>query len=157
MKTPMDKWRTFQRLSGFERGVAIEAGVALPVIWAGLRLAGFRRWKSVLARLASSPVENSITALSLEGARAIARMEAAAARNVPFHPTCLERSLVLWWLLRSRGIPAELRVGARKDGERFEAHAWVEVGGAILNDPGESHVHFVPFDGPITPLETPSP
>jgi len=157
LKSAMDKWETFQRLSGFERGVAIEAGVALPVTWAGLRLAGFRRWKSVLARLASCPVENSTATPLLEGARTIARMEAAAARNVLFHPTCLERSLVLWWLLRSRGILAELCVGARKDGERFEAHAWVEVDGAILNDPGEPHVHFVPFDGPITPVETSSP
>ena len=41
---------------------------------------------------------------------------------------------MLWWLLRRRGIAAELRIGARKEFERFEAHAWVEVDSAVLND-----------------------
>ncbi|HUJ31691.1 MAG TPA: lasso peptide biosynthesis B2 protein [Candidatus Acidoferrum sp.] len=153
----MDKWRTFRRLSGFERAIVVEAAAALTVTWAGLRLAGFQRWKNLLARLASRPEETSAQESSaLDAARVIARMEAAAARNVFFHPTCLERSMVLWWLLRSRGIPAELRVGARKEADRLEAHAWVELQGAPLNDAGESHLHFVPFDGPIVSLETPS-
>ena len=64
--------------------------------------------------------------------------------------------MVLWWLLRSRGIPVELRVGARKHSERFEAHAWVEFGGTVLNDADGQHAHFVPFDGPITSMETPT-
>ena len=49
-----------------------------------------------------------------------------------------------------RGIAAELRVGARKDAGRFEAHAWVESSGVVLNDTSESHLHFVPFDGPVS-------
>ena len=60
---------------------------------------------------------------------------------------------MLWWLLRRRGIAAELRIGARKEVERFEAHAWVEVDSAVLNDASEEHRHFVPFEGPISPLE----
>ena len=60
----------------------------------------------------------------------IARMEAAAARHLPFQPNCLEQSLALWWLLRRRGIPADLRIGVRKDAANFEAHAWVEAGGS---------------------------
>jgi hypothetical protein len=60
---------------------------------------------------------------------------------------------VLWWLLRRRGIATELRIGARKEFERFEAHAWVEVDAEVLNDASAEHQHFVPFDGPITPLE----
>lgn len=64
--------------------------------------------------------------------------------------------MVLCWLLRTRGIAAELRVGAQKRQSHFEAHAWVECEGFILNDPQETHIHFVPFDGPITPAETAS-
>jgi hypothetical protein len=156
LKSAVDKWRGFWRLTGFERGIVVEAVVALTVSWAGLRLAGFRRWKAALTWLAPSSIENSPSDSTLESARVIARMESAAARNLFFHPSCLEQSMVLWWLLRSRGIPVELRVGARKQGERFEAHAWVEFEGAILNDAGEEHVHFVPFDGPVTSMETPS-
>jgi hypothetical protein len=157
LKSVVNKWRGFWRLTGFERGIVVEAGVALIVTWAGLRLAGFRRWKSMLAWFTPSSVENAPPGSStLESARVIARMESTAARNLLFRASCLEQSMVLWWLLRSRGIPVELRVGARKQGERFEAHAWVEFEGTVLNDADEQHVHFVPFDGPITSMETPS-
>lgn len=64
--------------------------------------------------------------------------------------------MVLCWLLRTRGIPAELRVGAQKQVGRFQAHAWVECEGVILNDADDIHAHFVPFDGPVTPAETTS-
>lgn len=152
----MERWRKFWRLSGFERGLVLEAGAGLLVIWLGLRLAGFRRWKSVLTWLA--PSANAPTHLQAASrkqcADTIARMSAAAARNLFFATNCLENSLVLWWLLRGRGIAAELRIGARKKLERLEAHAWVELDSQVLNDAGEEHCHFVPFEGPITPLET---
>jgi Transglutaminase-like superfamily len=151
------KWQTFSRLSGFERGAAIEASVALAITWLGLRLAGFRRWKSVLEWLAPRNSAVALASPESETARAIARMEAAAARNLFFRPNCLERSLVLWWLLCSRGIRAELRIGARKQARTFEAHAWVESGGSVIGDPGETHLHFAPFDGPIASLEPPAP
>jgi hypothetical protein len=148
-------WHRFWRLSGYERGVALEAAGGLLVTWVGLRVAGFRRWKNVLAVLAPSPntTARQADAAQPEAARTIARMAAAAARNFFFATNCLEQSLVLWWLLRRRGIAAELRIGARKEFERFEAHAWVEADSAVLNDATAEHRHFVPFDGPITPLE----
>ena len=151
----MERWHRFWRLSGFERGVVIEATGGLLATWLGLRLAGFRRWKSALGWL--SPSANAIAPLlgasCKKSARVIARMEAAAARNLFFSTNCLEQSLVLWWLLRRRGISAELRIGARKEVGRFEAHAWVEVDSVALNDAGAEHRHFVPFDGPISRLE----
>src|SRR5271156_6987089 len=152
----METWRGFWRLSGFERGIALEAAAGLTVTWLGLRLAGFRRWKSLLGWLAPRVVNDAGSSnVSLEEtARQIARMEEAAARNLFFGTNCLEQSLVLWWLLRMRGIAAELRVGARKDSGRFEAHSWVEFDGKVLNDAGEEHLHFVPFEGPIIPMET---
>jgi Transglutaminase-like superfamily len=151
----MECWQKFWQLSGYERGVALEAAGGLLATWLGLRLAGFRRWKSALAHPAlSAGTEMSQRGASQrESAEVIARMAAAAARNVFFSTNCLERSLVLWWLLRRRGIAAELRIGARKEFERFEAHAWVEVDSAALNSAAAEHLHFVPFEGPISPLE----
>jgi len=151
----IERWHKFWQLSGYERGVALEAAGGLLATWVGLRLAGFRRWKNVLARLTPSPntTARQVEASQPEGAQTIARTAAAAARNFFFSTNCLEQSLVLWWLLRRRGIAAELRIGARKEFDRFEAHAWVEVNTAVLNDTNAEHQHFVPFDGPITPLE----
>jgi hypothetical protein len=152
----MKTWQSFWRLSGFERGIALEAATALMVTRVGLRLAGFRRWKSVLAWLApgTAPVASMQDAGLLDSARAIARVEEAAARNILFRPNCLEQSLVLWWLLRVRGISADMRIGARKDADRFEAHAWVELGGTVLSGGNDGHLHFVPFDGPLISVET---
>ena len=133
----------------------LEATGGLLATWLGLRLAGFRHWKRALERL--SPSTNLVARepgeSQLQAAELIARMAAAAARNLFISTNCLEQSLVLWWLLRRRGISAELRIGARKELERFEAHAWVEVYSAVLNDSKEEHRHFVPFEGPISPLE----
>jgi hypothetical protein len=154
----MKTWQTFWRLSGFERGIALEAAVALAATWAGLRLVGFRRWQRVLEWLAPgagrvSPLHDAGV---LDSARTIARMEEAAARHVFFRTNCLEQSLVLWWLLRARGIFADLRIGARKDADRFEAHAWVELTGNALSGANNGHLHFVPFDGPLISVETQS-
>jgi len=149
-------WRGFWRLSGFERGIAVESAVALSVTWVGLRLAGFRRWRRVLAWLAPGPpsVSPAQDAELLLSARAIARTEESAARHLPFATNCLDRSLVLWWLLRARGIGADLRIGARKEADRFEAHAWVEFSGMELSGAKDPHLHFVPFDGPLISVET---
>jgi hypothetical protein len=152
----MKTWRGFWRLSAGSRGVALQAAAALAATRVGLRLAGFQRWKSVLVWLTPrdvNPTASQATA-QIETARDIARIQDAVSRHLIFHASCLEQSLVLCWLLGRRGIPAELRIGARKDAGRFEAHAWVEVGSVILNDSGEAHLHFVPFDAPIISMET---
>lgn len=151
----IERYKRFQRLSALERSIVLEAAGGLLATRLGLRLVGFRRWERVLAVFAPSA---NTTALALDGsdqesALVIARMEAAAARNVLFRPNCLEQSLVLWWLLRRRGVAADLRIGARVDSDRFEAHAWVEFGSQVLNDSSAEHRHFVPFEKPILSTE----
>ncbi|HYL45401.1 MAG TPA: lasso peptide biosynthesis B2 protein [Candidatus Limnocylindrales bacterium] len=152
----MNAWRKFNRLSGGERSVALEAAGALLATWLGLRLLGFRHWKNFLARLLPAKIASPGRAHSdiAVSARRISQLEMAAALNIPLRTNCLEQSLVLWWLLERRGIAAELRIGARKDAGHLEAHAWVELDGQVLNEPAEEHLHFVPFDGPIASWET---
>ncbi len=53
-------------------------------------------------------------------------------------------------MMRRRGIGTELRIGARKDNECFEAHAWVEIDGAVLNDTEDVDNRFSPFPSPAT-------
>jgi hypothetical protein len=152
----METWRGFWRLRGYSRGVALEAAAAIAATWVGIRVAGFRRWKAALARLAPRGTGSfdAKDAALMERARGIARIHEATSRHLSSHANCLEQSLVLWWLLVRRGIPAELRIGARKEAGRFEAHAWVELGGVVLNNAGEEHLHFAPFDGSIASMET---
>ena len=157
MRGTTETWHRFWRLSGFERRVALEAAAALVATWAGLRLVGFRRWRATLAWFAPSAAACITEQDSTDAAHVIARVEKSAANHLFFRVNCLEQSLTLWWLLHRRGIAAELRIGARKDAGRFEAHAWVKSSGVVLNDAGESHLHFVPFDGPVGAVETQTP
>jgi len=106
---------------------------------AGVRLilvvVPFRRLYPIMARAASVPRGsrwNQETAAAM--AHTVARMVDMASRNSLGQPTCLHRSLVVWWLLRRRGLESELRFGVRKRGEVFEAHAWVEHAGGVVND-----------------------
>jgi Transglutaminase-like superfamily len=154
----MNTWNRFWRLSGFERGVALEASVVMTASWVGLRLAGFRRWKSALDGLAPPTTPAQVSERDqLDAASRIARVQHSVARRLFFQPNCLEQSLTLLWLLQTRGIAAELRLGARKEAGRFEAHAWVERNGEVLTEAGENHRHFVPFDGPLGSMETETP
>lgn len=55
--------------------------------------------------------------------------------------------MVLWFILRRRGVAAEMRFGARKAAARLEAHAWVECMNVALNEEQGEHLHFLPFEG----------
>lgn len=45
---------------------------------------------------------------------------------------CLQRSAATVCLLRNYGVPAQMVIGAQQ--MPFKAHAWVEVGGRVVND-----------------------
>jgi hypothetical protein len=149
----MTTWRSYRRLDRDDRRLAAETAVALLATRVGLRLAGLRRWRERIMRQTPAQVR-ATTAANLGVGRRIAAIQEAVSRHLPWQPTCLEKSLVLWRQLGRRGIAAELRIGARKEAGRFEAHAWVEIGNVVLNDSGETHMHYAPFDGSILTLET---
>ena len=81
-----------------------------------------------------------------------AHMVNAADRHGMVHPTCLVKSLTLWWLLGRQGITSELRVGVRKQVGNLEAHSWVEREGLALNEPEERHRHYAAFDAALMSL-----
>lgn len=153
------KCRRFRKLPSSERKLVLRAMGFLPLTEAGLRTLGFRRWKQTIEYFSPAvPGRQSLgPAAQLEIAETIARAARSAERHAPAAPpNCLERSLVLWWLLRREGIDAELHVGARKSELRFEAHAWVELAGVVLNDAADVHSHYARFDAPIAAAEAES-
>jgi len=148
----MWKWiRQFRELKRPARGLFLRASVVLPLISISLRWRGFRKTKASLQHFLSVPY--GLRNLDAQ-VRAIwtAQLVRAAAHHAIGDPACLEVSLALWWLLARQGIASDLRVGIRKDGETFEAHAWVECGGAALNEPELQHRHFVAFDAALASL-----
>ncbi len=55
---------------------------------------------------------------------------------------CLVRSMVLLWLLRSRGESAEVVLGVRKRAGVFEAHAWTVAERGLIGDRPEVIAEF---------------
>jgi len=156
-------WRKFWRSSDYDRKIAFQAAIALLATRAGLRLRGFRRWQTLLGRFTPQHMRHIDAKYFMEDEMlpgsppAIAKMGEAVARLLPFEPTCLEKSLAIWWLLRRHRIPADLRIGVRKDAAgNFEAHAWVEVDGVVQGEWGEDSTRFVPLEGEIQSLGTQS-
>jgi Transglutaminase-like superfamily len=149
------KWRRFRMRPPEDRKLILRAALILPLTEIGLRLFGFRRWKELIekfslpARLPQSLPADLQREKALRAVRAVRSVEL----HGPTNPNCLERSMTLWWLLRRAGVDGELHIGARKDGGRFEAHAWVEMGGQVLNDSAEVHQHYARFDAPIAAAE----
>lgn len=72
-----------------------------------------------------------------------------AGRYTPRWANCLKRSLVLWYLLRCQGINTGLRIGVRRVRGEFQAHAWLEYQGKVLNDVPEIHTVYAAFESEI--------
>lgn len=144
-----ERLQRFRRLSGHSRAMFLRAAILLPVISLSLRFRGFRATQDWLRRFlpAKSLPEVQET---MEEAGIVERAVRAAARHGLGHPTCLEQSLALWWLLEREGAPSALRIGVRKIGERFEAHAWVECQGLPLGEPDALHEHYAAFDAELS-------
>jgi hypothetical protein len=115
---------------------AVAGAVALEV---GLRVFPFNR---LLTWFDGSHREHGSTAPEI-GYDACRRAVDRAYQWMPVSQTCLKHSLVLYRLLRRRGLAVRFRLGVRRDRESIGAHAWVEW------EPGESpaaqHSGFLPF------------
>ena len=120
----------------------------LPLIELMLRRRGLKRSYATLSRWGGEPSQAAIHPDDpAERASHITALFDLANRRYSFHETtCLPASLLLWWLLRRRGIAADLCIGARTLTGEFEAHAWVELDGIVLNDDQEVRQVYPPFD-----------
>ena len=153
MTSAAQKWKTFWSLTPAERRIARSAAVGLLTTWVGLRAFGFSRWQQMLvSKFPQVPAKTP--AAPAVSANRIAQLQEAAALGLFLSTNCLDRSLALWSLLKRRGFPAELKLGARKQSGTFEAHAWVELDGVALNNPADEQRNFAPFDGAVAAMET---
>lgn len=131
----LNRIRYFLSLPLAEKALLARLAVLLPL--AGLALWGldFKRTYRLVERFSSScrlkpnPDEQAFVM-----ARRMGYLVNAAARHGLYKAGCLRRSLVLWALLRRRGLPVELRIGTRLLDGKFQAHAWVELAGRAVNE-----------------------
>ncbi len=146
-----EELRRFKALERPARGLFLRASLLLPLISLSLRWRGFRSTQSFLQKFLSNPRNPTGDSVQVRTVLTERMVRAASRRTWP-RASCLEESLTLWWLLGRQGIGTELRVGVRKEREKFEAHAWVEHNGAALNEPAAQHLHYVAFDAAFASL-----
>jgi hypothetical protein len=72
---------------------------------------------------------------------------ALAGAFYPGRAKCLEQSLALYCLLRQQGVAATYCQGVQL--HPFEAHAWIEYQGEVVNDVAEHVKHFVRFQNQL--------
>ena len=147
--------KNLRRFSALERPAQtlfLRALVTLPLVAVSLKLRGFEATRSTLRKtLSHATAQTDSNSLNKQIALT-AHMVNAADRHGLVHPSCLVKSLTLWWLLGRQGITSQLRVGVRKEDEQFEAHAWVEHEGIAVNEPEERHHHYAAFDAALASL-----
>lgn len=80
---------------------------------------------------------------SLNDVGALEFRMATAAAFYPGRALCLERSLALYYILRRQGVAASYCQGVQP--YPFQAHAWVEYRGQVLNDIPEHAKQFTPL------------
>ena len=142
------KARTFSRFERPDRRLLLQACVLIPVVRMALGVARFRTVYAALTRLGGRASEPRIDALG--DARRVARVVDMAARHTVWSSSCLHRSTVLWWLLRRQGLDGLLRFGVRRRRGGFDAHAWVEYHGTVLNEaPADGEAYHALPDLPV--------
>ncbi|MBA0087776.1 MAG: lasso peptide biosynthesis B2 protein [Acidobacteria bacterium Pan2503] len=144
--------RRFSALGRPAQALFLRALVTLPLVSLSLRLRGFHPTRTTLKRrLAHSLAQEDSESVDKQAALA-ARMVHAADRHGLVHPSCLAKSLTLWWLLGRQGITSRLRIGIRKENGELQAHAWVERKGTALDEPEELDRHYAAFDRELARL-----
>jgi Transglutaminase-like superfamily len=140
------KAQTWQSLSKSDRALLINALLLLPVVATSLKTVGLRRTQSWLTRNSVEPTVRP-TEQTRANVRRAAQMLAVACRLHPLRSSCLPRTIVLWSLLRRRGIETDIRIGVRSDSKKeFQAHAWIEWNDEVLNDDDDVATQYLPFD-----------
>jgi hypothetical protein len=111
----------FLHLPWQDKVLAAEAAFALVALKVGLRVGGMRACTTLMGsarpRRGAPPSPEELARVGLAVKRAAS----------PVGLTCLPQSLAVMWLLRRRGIAAELRFGAKLGAGSLDAHAWVAV------------------------------
>ena len=122
------------RRSGFAIGVRLAR--------LSLRTFGFARTVTILSRLprpfSHRPADASAPTRWADDISTMSRR--------PYGATCLDRSVFLWFVMRQRGLDGQIRIGVAFDGDILDGHAWVELGGSVVNDDSDVADRFEVFD-----------
>ncbi len=128
----MRRLERLRRLSGRDLRLTAEALWLVTQIRVGLWLFPFKLVQRRYGRSLRRRPGQSANVSDTTAARAIGAAVRRASRLVPA-TTCLPQALVARVMLERRAVPNDLRFGvAKASNGALEAHAWVEVDGAVI-------------------------
>jgi Transglutaminase-like superfamily len=129
-------------MSGDQLRVVVTSLVLLPFIQLMLRARGLKRSAIFLAARSDRPAGE----LDIAAATSMADAVSIVAGRKMVGALCLGRSLLLWFLLRRRGMDAVLVVGTDvATGDDWQAHAWVELDSIPVNDTADVRTRYGSF------------
>lgn len=117
---------------------AMKSGFMILALKASLKLRGYKRtieW--IRRRVEQVPVRADVDPTVVKAAEWWVAMAAAF---YPGRAECLERSLVLYFILRTQGVPLRFCHGVQPF--PLLSHAWVEYRGEVVNDVPERVKEF---------------
>lgn len=127
----MGRFLRLARRSPIDLLTLIMVTFLLAVIRIGLILLPFPTLRRTLDKLAGPPDPRRVDDPEYQS-RIVWATVVATPYLLPDKP-CLTQALTVQLLLRRRGIPAQLRIGVKKGGEKkLLAHAWVESKDSIV-------------------------
>lgn len=136
------RFRRLRALSLAQWRTVMVSVVLLAPIQVMLKTRGLKRTAAFLAARSDRPMvpaEPATAASMAEAVSIVAGRKLVGAR-------CLGRSLLLWYLLRRRGMDARLVVGAEAPvDDTWQAHAWVELDSRPVNDAADVRDRYGSF------------
>ena len=147
---PPSRLQRWRRLPGSERRLVSTLVLLLPLVDLSLRLLGFQRSWAWLARWASAAPSNLADHAIGPSPQRIADLTRAVGAGSLWPTSCLRQALVVWLLLRRRGLAPELKIGVVQKELPLQAHAWVELDGIALDPDVSNHAAFPPIEPPAS-------
>lgn len=123
-----------------ERWIATSAQAALPAIDLMLWLVGYIRLRRALDFLSPLAKPRAADADDLHRADRLAQLVSVVGQEGLVGVSCLRQALLVYLLLRRRGLAPDIRFGVRQGSLAVEAHAWVEVDGHEIGAGSMQHL-----------------
>jgi hypothetical protein len=119
-----------------------------PFVRRSLRRYGYARTVGTLSKRRRKAVDHA-------NVRRVGASADAVLRRLPLKLTCLERSVVVWWVIGGSEV-ADIQFGVRPSKASIpDFHAWVVADGVVINDRADVTADFFPFpDFPASQVES---
>jgi len=131
-------------LSSSEKYIFTTAAIILPFVELRIRKYGLKPYAAALQSTSSGSqfTKQSRTKDNVDDILKKSILIGQAARCSPIHVRCLAKSIYLHGLLLREGIMSVVIIGVETPDSGFNAHAWLEVNGSVINDSDDCISNF---------------